>query len=1144
MKPILLKVGGLQSYRETQEIQFEQLTETGLFGIFGPTGSGKSTLLDAITLSLYGKVERAVNGTQGIMNHAEDSLSVQFTFELMSADGPLRYRVERRFKRTSGVSVSNTLSRIVSITPEGDQVLADKLADVTRCVEDIIGLKMDDFTRAVVLPQGKFAEFLSLKGSERRQMLQRLFHLERYGDQLAQKLSARVKASEAALRTLEAEQQGLGQAGEEALKETEGRLKEAVVAAVKIRSELEQLSGEAETMRKLRELIVELDGRKVELERLASRESAIAELEQRLAMAESAASLLPVLQEWRRSVEHAEQQERSAREAQLAAQQAEEAAIKAAESDERAQRALTEEEPKLLVRIDQLEQAQALQRDVEELSIRCDQVVQQLTAGRQQREQLESTLTRERELYARGAARQKELQQELEQVEVKFEERQLLQTALQQVQQLRTWTEQLHEAEGELTAQEQLVARARAVEKQLSEEVAELASSHQQLAELASSQVERWLSLQERMKDEGVALSAALEHQRRERQEEELHRLATRLAAGLQQGEACPVCGSLDHPAPAAVITAEQQVASELEQLQELSSELQDLRIELRQRLQEYRNIQLQLPSYTAEAAAALAEPMSVTDVASARTNSPSEVADAIRSVEDCQSALSELKESLTELQSYTQTLQEQFTALQQREKSIHQKHIRAVAEREAVEAAYIQAERKRNTLFERRTNAESSWQQEHPGMSIQQTEEQYRVLQERDERAEDIRKRLSTSVSFLEEKQAAVQQLEQEVVQLDKQIITMDGELGGKQELLKEKSSRLHSWIGDGHAGQLLQESRTRLEALREESRSNRAVKLQSEERKHDTSRTLLLARQTATAAVERRTSAEEQWNEQLGRSSFATEQQVLSSILDEASVNQHRQEVLNHRELEKEVRTHVRHLQERLSGAELTEGQWQEHQTRLREARERDETAMSEKAKAERDWEDIQLRHVRWKELEHQRTQLVAESEQLSKLQSCLRGNAFVEYIAEEQLIQVSQSASQRLRFLTRQRYALEVDSGGGFVIVDDANGGMKRPVSTLSGGETFLTSLALALALSAQIQLRGQYPLQFFFLDEGFGTLDPELLDTVISSLEKLHHDQLSVGVISHVPELRARLPRKIVVLPPDREGGGSRVVMETL
>ncbi|MFD1904783.1 AAA family ATPase [Paenibacillus rhizoplanae] len=99
---------------------FASLTETGLFGIFGPTGSGKSSLLDAITLAMYGKVERAVNGTQGIMNHSEDQLSVAFTFELTSSSGARRYRVERKFKRTGEQSVSNTISRFIEVKADGD----------------------------------------------------------------------------------------------------------------------------------------------------------------------------------------------------------------------------------------------------------------------------------------------------------------------------------------------------------------------------------------------------------------------------------------------------------------------------------------------------------------------------------------------------------------------------------------------------------------------------------------------------------------------------------------------------------------------------------------------------------------------------------------------------------------------------------------------------------------------------------------------------------------------------------------------------------------------------------------------------------------------------------------------------------------
>lgn len=133
-------------------------------------------------------------------------------------------------------------------------------------------------------------------------------------------------------------------------------------------------------------------------------------------------------------------------------------------------------------------------------------------------------------------------------------------------------------------------------------------------------------------------------------------------------------------------------------------------------------------------------------------------------------------------------------------------------------------------------------------------------------------------------------------------------------------------------------------------------------------------------------------------------------------------------------------------------------------------------------------------------------------------------------------------RLGQLTRYRYALQTEPGGGFLVRDDGNGGTCRAVSTLSGGETFLASLSLALALSAQIQLRGHYPLEFFFLDEGFGTLDPELLDVVITTLERLHFEKLHVGVISHVAELRSRLQRRVIVEPAEPGGRGSRLTLE--
>lgn len=113
MRPVGLQVAGLQSFREKQTIEFDQLCGGGVFGIFGPTGSGKSSILDAITLALYGKVERAAGGTQGILNHAENELSVSFAFELGAGENLSRYRIERNYKRSGDHTIRTSTCRLL-----------------------------------------------------------------------------------------------------------------------------------------------------------------------------------------------------------------------------------------------------------------------------------------------------------------------------------------------------------------------------------------------------------------------------------------------------------------------------------------------------------------------------------------------------------------------------------------------------------------------------------------------------------------------------------------------------------------------------------------------------------------------------------------------------------------------------------------------------------------------------------------------------------------------------------------------------------------------------------------------------------------------------------------------------------------------
>jgi exonuclease SbcC len=147
--------------------------------------------------------------------------------------------------------------------------------------------------------------------------------------------------------------------------------------------------------------------------------------------------------------------------------------------------------------------------------------------------------------------------------------------------------------------------------------------------------------------------------------------------------------------------------------------------------------------------------------------------------------------------------------------------------------------------------------------------------------------------------------------------------------------------------------------------------------------------------------------------------------------------------------------------------------------------------------------------------------------KLEKGLDRRNLLNFIAEEYLSDISLNASTTLLMLTGGRYDLVYD--GEFFVSDNYNCGERRSVSTLSGGETFLVSLALALSLSQAICEKTMRPMEFFFLDEGFGTLDSELTDVVIDSLEKLRSERFTIGLISHVPELKQRISSKINVFP---------------
>jgi DNA repair protein SbcC/Rad50 len=155
--------------------------------------------------------------------------------------------------------------------------------------------------------------------------------------------------------------------------------------------------------------------------------------------------------------------------------------------------------------------------------------------------------------------------------------------------------------------------------------------------------------------------------------------------------------------------------------------------------------------------------------------------------------------------------------------------------------------------------------------------------------------------------------------------------------------------------------------------------------------------------------------------------------------------------------------------------------------------------------------------------------------RLADDLRNERFQAFVLEETFRELATGASERLRRLSG-RYTLEF-ADDTFVVVDHDNAGERRSADTLSGGETFLTSLALALELSEQVQrAAGAVPLDSLFIDEGFGTLDPETLETVGDAIETLPLGGRMVGIITHVRDLAERLPSRVVV---EKRTDGSRL-----
>lgn len=1128
MRPIKLTVKGLHSFREKQTVDFDALCEGGVFGIFGPTGSGKSSLLDAMTLALYGKVERAPNNTQGILNHAEDTLAVSFTFQLGHGGRAKRYEVERTFKRSGEANIRSATCRFIDVTAV-PEVLADKAGDVTKAVENLLGLSIDDFTRAVVLPQGKFSEFLSLKGSDRRQMLQRLFHLEKYGDELIAKLRSRLMNTKHEIELIEKEQAGLGNASKESLEEARVKVFQLTKDIEETRIAYSVLEKQLDEEKAVKKWMDEKDRLEKSLSHLAQEEERIKKLELKLKMALEAAVLLPYVKEVEESCNVVAALEKEVIETNHQLNQAKGALENAEEDWQQAKVARENEETPLRLKLDEytryldeLKSISVEEKALAELELTLEKLQSEIDA-------LQRAKVKGEEELRRFEGAQRELKDNLRGLEVPIEEKRQVYAAMDEKRLIQQTESKIKDIQ---TEKLELLEVKSVFDQELAAEVKKVEDLKGNLIDVFK-QLYQWY---ERVSDEErelVSFSKRLKEQKEELEKEKRHLLAKQLRQDLEEGEPCPVCGSTHHPLTEVRTEIDvhgnedyQWIVSAMEQVTAEERKLMQLKWRLDEGTRKLNDV------LTKEEIGCIA----AKDVQSISLLTDSEMA----SKQVWMNFISKLSKEKLTIESLLNKVDTVFKNYQSVLEAIKEKNTskKGYEERlEMLEKRLIEEQQ----VFK---NAKGKWQLSFPGFSFEEMEKTLSRIQGKEEQATVCRERIEKSIPIIEGKEKEIASLQEKLQQSLLKQSSLGSELTQRQKSCSEKKQRIYEAVGNEDISSKIAEMNRRLELLLTQFKQGELHRNMAETAFKEVEQRFTRSQESLKHAKDRFKRAETNWTEQVKRTVFQDEEGVKHASLPDTEIEEMKATINEFTKERKQLEVELENCLKALGDRSVSDEQYEQTISGFREIKQKLEKLGTEKGGALATFKEIEQRVQRYEELESAKKQLKINLDKLLKLDHVFRGKAFVEYIAEEQLVQVSRLASERLHHLTRGRYAIEVDSTGGFIIRDDANGGVRRPVSTLSGGETFLTSLALALSLSASIQLKGEHPLEFFFLDEGFGTLDQELLEIVISALEKLHTDNLSVGVISHVPELRERLPKKLIVTRAEAGGKGSSVSIESM
>ena len=1191
MKILRLSLNNLASLAGTHVINFEDepLAQAGLIAITGKTGAGKSTLLDAMCLALYDEIPRLRGATGSLTDTAGKEISLKDSkhilrrgttsgfaeLEFIALDQKrysARWQIRRAHNKVDG---NLKVERAITCLDE-QRVLNQRISEATPIVEQLIGLSFEQFTRAVLLAQSEVGAFLKAKDHERADLLEYLTNSQIFTEvskraavkfsEIKQKrtdlenvMGHVVLLSDEALKDLETQQHDLSQqlallTQTEKLYENDVKWHKdchELYASTQAKKEIYDVQVDADLkLASQKQLLKHLDEFQTIREQFVLRQQADTELKN---LNQQLLKFEPNLQQ----AEYAQQQAISQQQQAEKDLQAWQQHVEQLKSQLEIAAQLQHEISSKLQQYTALDAAQKLfaEQQIQPVQNDLNQLTAQLATEQQQQQHLQQQFkqTAAWANFDDNLALTLQRLQDYLQLEQQLRQQNptLFQSALDTLieqqqhtqQQLLVWEKQYQhpeQLEQQLTAEQQqlqhalksvhVLERLQQALEQWQQQTTLFEQLQQRQQETLSLQQQTQTQIQTQQQQVQITEQALQQLQQIFEQQRLLqHQSVQDLRAQLKPNEACMVCGSHEHP----FIQHENLLSDALNQLQDqqlqqaktefehAQKQLQQLErarsqydatyhqqqqrsLELQQQLEQQQTLVQQLAtslSLDLDAALPVAKQIEHVQQHWATTH---------QSTQHLQQSIQQANDTLKQWRNAAQQAEQLKYAIQQRQD---------LAQRLQPILSLLDAEQKLAWL-----NQPIEYYQH----ALQQLEQRHHLQQQQVQLSKTI-EQLTQQQQQVQEKLLFLQQQHAEKTLQLQQIKTAGSELRDQIKQL----TRTHA----GCEYQTYQEWQQALDQQQQQLNlalsTQRTVLNQAEQVLKD----LQLQKHGLDSRIQQRMQQHTECQQHIATWQ-ATHTHFQTSVIDECLQISYAE----HQQIRNMLQQQQNSLESAKTAWQTLEEQYQKHlkqqpQLSFDEVTTRLAALQTDKAKQQQNYNEIeaQLRLNSTNQgifatYQTQIENIKAEEYRWGRIYDLIghkEGTKFKKIAQEHHLDILVEYANQQLLPLSSRYQLHRIPDSLGLAIIDLDMNSEIRPVLSLSGGETFLVSLALALAIANMAS--GSMKLESLFIDEGFGTLDPTSLHMVMNALDHLQSQGRKVVLISHIQEMHERIPVQIQVKP---------------